>query len=160
MVRSSIYFMYSFILTRLWLLYIICHTFVTELLWPKCLGCLCHRRRTIYFLGFSVQFSCINLLPMCLYRLRSPCNFFPWLTIQTLQRPCGNRRETPQSSCYLYDLRKEITRCPCDVLAGFLQLSQEPKIFYGRKLQSKIWCCPHDQRAMLLGDHMIYLQCV
>ena len=46
------------------------------------------------------------------------------------------------------DICSKIARCPCDVNAGSLLLSQEPTIIFGPKLLSKLLWCPHDQRAV------------
>ena len=68
---------------------------------------------------------------VCVYILYDhPVISFGDRTGQSLQRPCGDRTETAQSSCNLHDLRTKIVRCPCDVLAGSLGLSEEPTISF------------------------------
>ena len=90
--------------------------------------------------------------------LRSPCVFFRRQTrtvlAETLWRSYGNRTDIVQSSCNLHNLRTKShgQRCPCDVLAGSLRLSQEHTIIFGPKCLSKIVRCPCDQRVVPVRD--------
>ena len=59
---------------------------------------------------------------------------------ETLQRLYENCTVIEQSN----DISSKIARCPCDVNAGSLRLSQEPTII----LLSKFVWCPHDQHAV------------
>ena len=96
------------------------------------------------WLRFLVRFSRALSYDVGVYSLRSPMISFGDITGQSLQRLCRDCTKTAQSYCNLHDIRSKIARCPCDVNAGSLRLSQEPTI----KLLSKFLWCPHDQRAV------------
>ena len=87
-----------------------------------------------------IQNSCLYLaLSYDVHSIRSPCHNF-WG--QALQKPCRDCMKTAQSSCSHHNLHTKRAWWLCNVLAGSLRLSQEPK------LPSKILLCPHDQCAV------------
>ena len=77
---------------------------------------------TFYWYDFSGIVGGSKLRRMCLHSFDSAISFNDRAGL-SLQRPCGDRTETAQSSCNLHFLRTKIAQCQNDVLAGSLRLS-------------------------------------
>ena len=126
---------------------------------------LCH----LFVYDFPHDFSGIvgggKLRRMCLHCLQSLCDFFPRQTGQnlteTLRISKGNRTVIVKSSCNLNDIHTKIARCTCDVIAGSLQLSQDPTIIFGPRWLSKSCVFLRIRVRCLYVDRVIYwLRCV
>ena len=105
---------------------------------------ICHGHLLFIWLRFLVRFSRALSYDVGVYILYDHPDFLSAkngaVLTETLQRLYKNRTVIVQSSRYPFIN----VRCPCDVNAGSLRLSQEPTII----LLSKFLWCPHDQRAV------------